>query len=222
MGDSDDVGGSGENELGLDEAYAVETPDDNRRLYAKWASTYESGFIETKGYQYHERVAEVFVAGERPAGPTLDVGCGTGIVGEALRVRGVADIDGVDISVAMLAEATTKGVYRELIEADLTVGIDRPDDTYAGVTSAGTFTHGHLPPEPLGELIRVAMPGARFAIGINAAHWVDHGFETFLDDAVAAGRIEPYDITVVKVYAGSDPSNPDDMSNVVSFRVRPA
>ena len=206
--------------LGLDEAYAVETPDDNRRLYAKWATTYESGFIETRGYEYHERVAEIFVAGDRPDGPTLDVGCGTGIVGEALRSRGVGRIDGVDISAEMLEQASTKNVYTNLIEADLTVGMDVPDDTYAGVTSAGTFTHGHLPPEPLGELIRVSMPRARCAIGINAAHWSDHGFEAYLDRAVADGRIDAYDVSVVKVYEGSDPANPDDMSNVVSFTVR--
>ena len=220
MGDSSSHADEPDDALGLDEAYAVETPDDNRRLYAKWADTYESGFIETKGYQYHERVADVFVAGPRPDGPTLDVGCGTGIVGEALRDRGVGRVDGVDISAEMLDQARTKGVYTDLLEADLTVGMDVADDTYAGITSAGTFTHGHLPPEPLAELIRVSMPGARCAIGINAAHWSDHGFEAFLDTAVADGRIEPYEITVVKVYEGSDPANPDDMSNVVSFTVR--
>ncbi len=205
--------------LGLDEAYAVETPDDNRRLYAKWADTYESGFIETKGYQYHERVAEIFVANERPDGPTLDVGCGTGIVGAALRAQGVGRVDGVDISAEMLKQAAAKDIYSDLIEADLTAGMSVANNTYAGVVSAGTFTHGHLPPEPLGELIRVARPGARCAIGVNAAHWSEHGFEAYLDRAVADGRISPYDITVVKVYEGSDPDNPDDMSNVVSFTV---
>ena len=32
-------------DLGLDAAYAVQTPDDNRRLYARWASTYETDFV---------------------------------------------------------------------------------------------------------------------------------------------------------------------------------
>ena len=36
--------------LGLDEAYSVKTPDDNRRLYAKWAATYESSFVDAKQY----------------------------------------------------------------------------------------------------------------------------------------------------------------------------
>ena len=38
----------GEDALGLDEAYSVKTPEDNRRLYAKWAATYESSFVDAK------------------------------------------------------------------------------------------------------------------------------------------------------------------------------
>lgn len=204
----------------LEAAYAVETPDDNRRLYAEWASTYESSFVEAKAYEYHLHVADALVAHDRPAGPVLDVGCGTGVVGEALRERGVGEIDGVDISPEMLEQAGTKGVYGRLIEADLTVGMDVADDTYAGVTSAGTFTHGHLPPEPLRELIRVAMPGARCAIGVNAAHFEEFGFADWLDEAVRDGMIEPYELTLIKVYETSDPNKPDDMSHIVGFTVR--
>ena len=214
------MSGTGDDELGLEAAYAVETPDDNRALYARWAETYESDFMAAKGYEYHLHVAALFVAGSRPDGPVLDVGCGTGVVGAALADRGVTTIDGVDISPEMLAQARSKGSYRHLLEADLTVGMEVADDTYAGLTSAGTFTHGHLPPDPLAELIRVAMPGARCAIGVNAAHFVDVGFEAWFDDAVAAGRIDPYEVTPVAVYADSDPDSPDDMSNVVLFTVR--
>jgi len=216
---SSSTGRSDGDSFGLDDAYAVVTPDDSRRLYAKWAETYDSGFVTATGYEYHEHVAEVFVAAERPEGPTLDVGCGTGAVGEALRARGVDWIDGVDISAEMLARAASKDVYRDLIEADLTIGLDIVDDTYAGITSAGTFTHGHLPPAPIGELLRVAMPGAHCTIGVNAAHWVDQGFEAYLDRLAAEQRISQYVVTVVKVYAGSDPSVPNDMSNLVSFTV---
>ena len=205
--------------LGLDEAYAVETPDDNRRLYARWAATYESDFIARTGYRYHEHVADVFVALERPPGPTLDVGCGTGIVGRALQERGVDGIHGVDISPQMLEQASSKGVYETLIEADLTAGLRIRADTYAGVASAGTFTHGHLPPEPLGELIRVSMPGAACAIGVNAAHFVDRGFAAWLDAAVSEERITPYSVTRLPVYDASDPTHADDMSDVVTFRV---
>ena len=74
----------------LEAAYAVETPDENRRLYAEWASSYEETFVAAKAYRYHLHVADTLVAHVRPAGPTLDVGCGTGVVGVALRERGVS------------------------------------------------------------------------------------------------------------------------------------
>jgi SAM-dependent methyltransferase len=213
--------GTGEQQppLGLEEAYAVETPADNLRLYARWAETYEHDFIAAKNYQYHLHVADALVDGPRPDGPVLDVGCGTGIVGTALRERGVAVIDGVDISPEMLGQAAAKDQYRDLVEADLTVGTPIADGVYAGITSSGTFTHGHLPPEPLGELIRIAKPGARCAIGVNAAHYEEFAFGDWLDRALADARIEPYEIRRVKVYADSDPDRLDDMSNVVVFTV---
>ncbi len=209
---------------GLEDAYSLETPDDSRALYARWADSYDRTFIEAKGYQYHEHVADLLVAGDRPDGPVLDVGCGTGAVGEALRARGVAEIDGVDISREMLQQAGKKEldgpVYRNLLEADLTQPLQLESDTYAGLTSSGTFTHGHLLAAPLNELVQTVKSGGRCAVGINAAHWTDHGFERWFDAAVVDGVIRPFEIHRKKVYERSDPSNPDDMTNIVVFVVR--
>ena len=206
--------------IGLDEAYSVRTPDDSRRLYAKWASTYEQSFVKAHGYAYHEHVARIFAAADRPVGRVLDVGCGTGVVGVVLRRNGVGEIDGVDISPEMLAEAARKDVYRELIVADLTVGLEIASDTYAGVTSAGTFTHGHLGPDSLEELIRVSRSGARCAVGVNAAHFGDMGFAAWFERAVERGLIGEFQIERVATYVTSDPAKLDDMANVVTFAVR--
>jgi len=216
---------AGEPAIGLDDAYAVSSPEDNRRLYARWADTYESEFTDPRGYLYHSHVAAAYAEGERPPGPVLDVGCGTGLVGAALRGGGVLDVDGADISAEMLAKAAAKSVdgnacgkvYRRLLEVDLTQPLPIADDSYAGIVSAGAFTHGHLPPEPLDELIRVAMPAARFVLGVNAAHWEALGFGAWFDEAAAAGRIGPYDLRLVDVYEGSDPDKPDEWANLVLF-----
>lgn len=215
----------------LDAAYALETPDDNRRLYADWADTYESGFIADSRYVYHEHVADIFVGGGAPAGgtdgpgPVLDVGCGTGIVGVALRARGIAVIDGVDISPEMLAKAGEKRnadgpVYRDLIEADLTGPIAIDTDRYGGVVSAGAFTHGHLGPEAIEELLRVARPGARFAIGINGAHYDELGFAAAIDALVADGTITGFETVDALIYGGTDGSDPDQVSKVAVFELR--
>ncbi|MEY3770227.1 MAG: hypothetical protein RL390_1091, partial [Actinomycetota bacterium] len=49
-------------EIGLDDAYSLKTPQDNKNLYAKWAATYESDFVANQGYQHPKVIAELFDA----------------------------------------------------------------------------------------------------------------------------------------------------------------
>ena len=137
-GDSDPSQTEAGRPIGLKEAYSVESPDDNRALYAKWADTYESEFTVPRRYLYDRNAAELLCQGFSGSGPVLDVGCGTGLVGEQLRRLGIAVVDGLDLSPEMLSKARSKAaadgspVYRQLIEADLTGPIDIASDTYAG------------------------------------------------------------------------------------------
>ena len=223
----DDAERDGEDGLCLDAAYSIETPDDSRQLYAKWAATYDEDFVEAKAYVYPENVAAVFVeSGGAAGGSVLDVGCGTGVVGVALADLGEATIDGVDISAEMLDVARTKRsaydkpAYRDLLVADLTGPLTFGDDSYNGVVSAGTFTHGHLGPEPLLELVRIAAPSAVFAIGVNAEHYVSHGFESLLGRLVDAGDITVPEIVDVAIYENMDGPHAGDRANVVLFQVR--
>ena len=95
--------------VGLERAYDVKGPEDNRELYAEWAETYDSGFVVDSRYVYPQQVAEVFCQGFAQLDqPVLDVGCGTGLVGAELAKAGVAVIDGIDLSPEMLAEAEAK------------------------------------------------------------------------------------------------------------------
>ncbi len=220
--DPDDADG-----LGLDSAYSLETPDDSRRLYDQWATTYDDDFVSANGYVYHEHLAAVFLdAGGSAGGAILDVGCGTGIVGVALADMGERVVDGVDISAEMLDVARAKQsvhgdlAYRELYELDLTEPLPFGDDTYAGVVSAGTFTHGHLGPEPLGELVRVAMPTAVFAIGINAEHRVALGFDAFFAAMVEADLITVPQMIDVAIYEAMDGPHGGDRASVAMFQKR--
>ena len=212
---------TGDDDFGLDDAYAVETPDDNRRLYAQWASTYDSGFLETQGYVYDRNVAGAFV-GDGGTGPVLDLGCGTGAVGIALAALGIDTIDGLDISPEMLEQAATKrvadrAVYRTLVTGDLLAGIEIDDGAYAGVVSAGTFTHGHVGPEALGEVVRVGAPGCRFALGINAEHYEQRGFADVLRGFEADGVIGELGHRDVAIYENNDTEHGSDLARVVTF-----
>jgi ubiquinone/menaquinone biosynthesis C-methylase UbiE len=207
-----DFGVAEKRRIYVEDAYALESPEDNVRLYADWAESYEADFVERHGYIYHQEVARQLVERfETPSSAILDVGCGTGVVGDALRKEGMTCIDGIDISAQMLAQAQKKKagdgapVYRNLIEADLTRPLDIADDQYAAIVSAGTFTHGHLGPEPLDELWRIAEPGAICVTGINEAHYESSGFAEKFSGAVAGGVITEPKLVPASIYADESP-----------------
>ena len=192
----------------VDDAYAIKTPADSVRLYGEWADTYDTDFVEREGYVVYLQVAELLLRQRSLInGAVLDVGCGTGIVGAYLREGGIEVVDGIDISPPMLAEAANKktkddlAVYRNLIAADLTKTLDIPDNQYAGLISAGTFTHGHLGPDSLDELWRVAAPGAHCVIGVRSTHYESADFGGKMSGDVAEGKITKPELVEVKMYS---------------------
>lgn len=164
----------------LDNAYALNGPEDCARLYADWAASYDTGFAVDNDYLLPAHVAAAFKM-HGGAGPVLDVGAGTGLLAQNLRKLGCADpIDALDLSPEMLNRAAEKGIYENLIAADITEPLDLPR-LYAGIVSSGTFTHGHVGPAALDNLERHAAPQALFAVSINAGVFRSMGFNHALD-----------------------------------------
>src|SRR5688572_25496699 len=89
---------------------------DVRTGYAEWVPNYERTVEDAMDIALLETLAT-------PRWPSLDtavdLGCGTGRTGAWLRKRGVATIDGVDLTPQMLAVARERSVYRRLVEADI-------------------------------------------------------------------------------------------------------
>ncbi len=200
----------------LKAAYALKTPEDNKRLYAEWAGDYDEGFAALEDYQLHVHTARAFV-GAGGQGPVLDVGAGTGLCGAVLAGLGVGPIDATDISGEMLSQAMRKDIYRDAIEADLNHGIPVPQDSYAGIVSSGTFTHGHLGPDVLPALLRIARAGAQFALSINARHFEKLGFAEALRE-LEQDQIRSLTLTEVRIYgdlAAGD--NKDDTAFIALF-----
>jgi len=186
-----------QDEPDLDAAYRLKTPEDSKRLYAAWAKTYDAGFAARMDYCLPERVVQAFVAC-RPRGPVLDIGAGTGLVGAHLAAADLGPVDGVDISQEMLDVAAERGVYRRLFIGDMTARLDVADGTYQSVVSSGTFTTGHVGPEALDEVLRVAARGAQIAISVSKAHFEAAGFAAKFD--ALAGRITALELKSVRIY----------------------
>ena len=202
----------------LDDAYALQSPQDNQRLYAAWADTYDSDFAAAMDYQLPLHVVQRFLTlgGQ---GPALDVGAGTGIVGQLFQANGPLVVDGTDISREMLAVAQAKGCYRSCFWGDLTDELPVADNCYRAVVSSGTFTTGHVGPSAFHEWLRVTARDGLVCVSVNAAHWQARGFADMVDELAPA----IYDISLVEVpiYGPkADGSHKDDVSKILAFRKR--
>ncbi|WP_108813961.1 class I SAM-dependent DNA methyltransferase [Loktanella sp. Alg231-35] len=200
----------------IDEAYAMTSPDEVKALYRTWSHSYDVGFGEGQGYQLPREVATAFI-GAGGQGPVLDVGAGTGLVGTFLHRMKATPIDGIDLSEEMLELARLKGDYRGLSACDVTQPLTGLDGPYQGVVSAGTFTLGHVGPDALGHLLKVAATGALFVISVNAAHYASAGFEAAF--AELGDRITDRCTRDVRIYDDrADDAHSDDMARLVIFR----
>ncbi|MBY6160618.1 class I SAM-dependent methyltransferase [Mameliella alba] len=204
-----------QNDPDLESAYGLETPDDNRRLYAQWAKSYDDAFAADLDYMLPLHVAEAYaaVAGQ---GPVIDLGAGTGLLGAALKTCGIGPVDATDLSEEMLEVAASKALYRRLFQGNLLERLPVADATYAGAASSGTFTHGHVGPEALDEVLRIVRPGGVVALSINAEHWTAKGFSARFD--ALGDRISGLTLREVRIY-GPETTGPhaNDLSQVVSF-----
>ncbi len=199
----------------VDKAYALTTPESARALYDDWAPRYDAGFADSHGYAAPRAIAAAFRHHDQGDTPVLDVGAGTGLLAEAMTG---AVVDGLDISAQMLTVAAEKGLYRQRIVADVLAPLAIADATYGAVISAGTFTHGHVGPACLPELLRICRPGALFVCGCVPAVYDGMGFGSALAMLNAQGVIGPLQFHDIAIYEGKDHAHAQDRGLVMVFR----
>ena len=149
--------------------------------------------------------------------PIADLGCGTGIVGEALGASS-GPVDGMDISKEMLNAAAGKDVYRDLLQVDLTKSVTPHQDIYGAVLSSGTFTHGHLGPEAIDMAMLLGKAGCLFVLSINQQHFQTMGFDAKFETLQHTNAIHNFITTEVDIYTKQDHDHSGDKALIVSFR----
>jgi 2-polyprenyl-3-methyl-5-hydroxy-6-metoxy-1,4-benzoquinol methylase len=205
----------------LEDAYSLETPNDNRKYYKQIASEYDKNFAEELGYIYPEELGKLLLKNEKSInGPICDIGCGTGLVGDWLiKKKDTLLIDGIDISDEMLKVAKEKAIYRDLYNEDLTKSCYAFPRNYGALISAGTFTHGHLGPKPIARLIRHCKTGALCFLGVNKKHYKKLTFDTFFESLITEKKIINFSIREVKIYQNTAGSHAKDRASICTFEV---
>ncbi len=95
---------------------------------------------------------------------TLDVGCGTGLLGIELSSFGFDNLYGIDISEKSLNTAQKLDVYQGLELAELGKSIDFADNSFDALVSSGVFTRKQVPLNAFEELFRILKTDGIFAL----------------------------------------------------------
>ena len=151
----------------LNRAYTVKTPEESKELYQGWAEGYEAEVAEN-GYISPQRCAEALAKhAASPWAPIMDLGCGTGISGLALKAAGFECIDGYDFSQAMLDQAAPKKIYRSLNIADMSKPLEISEGIYENAAAIGCITPEYMPATVLDEILSKLPQGGCQVFSVN-------------------------------------------------------
>ncbi len=169
-------------------------PGEVASRYDQWAEGYDDD-LASWSYQAPAVVAETVVTRQPDARSVLDVGCGTGLVGKALRARGyVGRLAGLDISQASLRVARQTGVYDRLETADLQQPLDVEDDSVDVVVCAGVMTYLPDVEAAWREFGRVVRPGGLIVATQREDLWEPRRCQQIIDQLATDGVWTPLDV----------------------------
>ena len=159
-----------------------------KQIYADWAATYDQDNDDTLGTVSQPTTVEMFARHcADPNAKIIDVGCGTGLVGQHLESAGYRNFDGTDPSLEMLEQAKARD-YRNLFLLESDQPLPVADQSYDATLCVGVFTHGHLGSEGIDELIRVTKHNGLICFTVNEGVWESGEFEQAINTHTQQGR----------------------------------
>ena len=149
-------------------------------VYEEWAQNYDSDNDHLLGTVSQPQCVKLVAKElEDKNAEMIDIGCGTGLVGEHLKAFGFKNFDGIDISEKMLEIAKTRG-YRKLLLGSLNKDLPIYNNTYDVTFCVGVFTHGHVKSDRVSELLRITKPGGLICFTVNEGVYEEYGFKTMI------------------------------------------
>jgi predicted TPR repeat methyltransferase len=161
--------GEAEARLAALEPSGALTPAYVRTLFDQYAEGFDAALTQTLQYRAPLLVARMLERLALPAGGSdiLDLGCGTGLSGRALKPF-ARRLDGVDLSPGMVAKARALGVYASLAVGDAIGALDAAERRWDIIAAIDMLNYvGDLHPLMLGAAGRLT-PGGWFVGSVEA------------------------------------------------------
>jgi len=131
-------------------------------LDGRLAPHYERHLVHDCRYSTPQVLADALAGLAPPGGRFLDLGAGSGLVGEAAVDRGLAlQFVAIDLSEAMLTLIDCTA-YIDRRQADCTLALPYPDAWFDGAVAAGLLEHVPDPARVFASVARAIRPGAPF------------------------------------------------------------
>jgi predicted TPR repeat methyltransferase len=175
------------------------------QTFRNFSSHYDTKMRDSLSYQAPERLQDLIRAEIGNAGrlDILDIGCGTGLAGVALKER-ASRLVGIDLSPEMIGVAQERGVYDQLEVAEITEWLDQSAEQFDLIVACDCLVYfGDLQPVASSAARRLK-PGGCFAFTTERGdkypfHLTDSGRYTHHSEYVrevsakaglAVGRLE--------------------------------
>lgn len=112
-----------------------------RALFDDFSDRFDRSLLQDLAYRGPALAAELIgTGGPDGLGSVLDLGCGTGLVGERLRVH-CAWLDGIDLSDGMLEKARAKKIYDGLYQGDVAAFLFDPPRLYDWIVAVDVLNY---------------------------------------------------------------------------------
>lgn len=132
----------------MKKAYNCKTNNDIIQLYDKLGGDCQTVLLDG-GYDAPNSISVAMNKVIDKNSLILDVGCGTGLLAEYLKIHGFYNIEGMDVLESMVNICKRKKLYKNVICQDARKSQDELNEKYDVVVGCGMFTVAHLNPKYL-------------------------------------------------------------------------
>ena len=175
-------------------------PSQVSAYYDAWAQQYDADLGDWT-YRAPQIVADLLLQQAPEAESVLDAGCGTGLVGRALRAAGFGgEIHGVDLSEVSLTIARESGWYTSLAAANLQESLVFDDDSFDALACVGVMTYVPDVEACWREFCRVVRPGGVVAITQRQDIWESRRCREVVEDLRSESLWQPIWISDAEPY----------------------